>query len=162
MMGRLGSDDAWQYLVHYRQRSNRSVIWLISGWFFLRDQCRLASCQPIWTIVTWTIHLSNATATLGWRVVSLSHQKLWSFPNPVLFQFENLDLADSISFVVISLPWCYWWRFCIPAAMPRLYCIIFCSHLAASITLLCLPWLVGPWWWFGSPVVHQKVLIVCL
>ena len=29
------------------------------------------------------------------------------------------------------LPWCYWWRFCIPAAMRRLYCILFCSHIAA-------------------------------
>ena len=32
------------------------------------------------------------------------------------------------------LPWCYWRRFCIPAAMPHLYCTLFCSHIVAPRT----------------------------
>ena len=46
----------------------------------------------------------------------------------------------------MSLLWCYWRRFCVPAGMSRLYCTLFCFHILASRTFLSSLVGVDSWW----------------
>ena len=93
---------------------------ILSSWLML-----FVSCQQFWTFLTLEKSLSDALVNLGWRVVSLFHQKLWSLSNPGLFQFEKSDVADSISYVFISLY--------VASVMLLMEILYSCSHAASLL-----------------------------